>query len=494
MPSTVEKISTTRAKITVEIPFAELKPALDKAYQQLASQVNIPGFRKGKVPAAVINQRFGRGSLLNEAINEVLPDAYGKAVAEHNLAPLGQPDVEITRLEDGDVVEFVAEVDVRPDFDMPDFAGIAVEVEDHTVTDDEVDERIELLRKRFSTKTDVERAAAAGDLVNLDLEASQNGEVLPDAAAQGVTYVIGTGGMLDGLDEAVTGLEAGGEARFATTLVGGPYKDQPVDVQVVVNKVQQEDLPEVNDDFAQLVSQFDTVAEMRADLHGAVAANGRLAQASQARDKVLEAALELVAFDVPESVVAREVEVRTSQINAQLKQAGMTVETFLEQSDDEESETPDEFWASVARRSEQSLRAQILLDRIADDNQIGVDQADLTQLIFRKAQENGTSPEQEIQHMQEHNHLPEWMGEVRRGKALGFLLSAATVTSASGAVLDLSLLNADGTISDGTEAAQDDDETTAAAQSPDSPESADSPDSPDSPASPASPAEAPAAE
>lgn len=456
MPSTVEQLSPTRVRLTVEIPFSELKPALDKAYRQIASQVSIPGFRKGKVPPAVINQRFGRGAVLQDAINETVPEAYGRAIADHGLTPLAQPEIDLTKIEDGDVVELVAEVDVRPDFTVADFAEVKVSVDDLELTDEMVEERVEMLRRRFATQLEVDRAAQAGDIVTIDLQGSQDGVDLPEASAEGLTHQVGSGGMLDGLDDAVTGLRAGEEATFTSTLVGGPRRGEQADIKVTVTKVAEQQLPELNDEFAQLASEFDTVEEMRADLAEGALRVSRLQQATQARDKVLERLLELTPFELPEKLLEAEVEHRREQITTQLRQVGMTLEQYLAGNEDE-PRTEDEFWAEVTRSSEQAFRAQILLDKIADDRQVGVDQQDLTALIFRKAQENGTSPEQELQHMQEHNHLPEWMGEVRRGKALGLIVTSAEITSADGTVVDLARLQSDGTLLEETEEAEDED-------------------------------------
>jgi trigger factor len=445
LPSTVEQLSPTRVKLTIEIPFADLKPAIDKAYAQIASTITVPGFRKGKVPAAVINQRVGRGAVLQEAINEAIPGAYAAAVTEHSLSPLAQPEIDITKLEDNDRVELVAEVDIRPDFDLPDFATVKVAVENLSDIEPLIAERTNLLRERFATSTEVERAAADGDLVVLDLEGSRDGEPLPEASAQGISYVIGSGGMLDGLDEAVTGLSAGDTTTFSSTLVGGSLRGEESDITVTVQKVSSRELPELDDDFAQLVSEFDTVDEMKADLAESAARQARLEQAGGARDKVLEALLELTPFEVPERLVEGEKEARKNQIGQQLLQAGLTIEAYLDGNEAETATTPDEFWANVDASAEKSLKAQILLDKIADDRQIGVDQQDLTALLFRKAQENGTTPEQELSHMTEHNHMPEWMGEIRRGKALGLIVAGATITDADGKVVDLARLNADGT-------------------------------------------------
>lgn len=448
MPNTLEQLSSNRVKLTVEIPFDELKPSLDKAYKDIAAQVNVPGFRKGKVPAPVIDQRFGRGAVLQEAINDALPQAYSKAVSDNEVVPLGQPDIEVTKLEDNhsDVkVEFTAEVDVRPDFELPDLSEIKVEVPDVDVPDEDVDQRVETLRQRFATNTDVDRAAADGDVVTLDLKGTQNGEEIADASAEGVTYKLGSGGMLDGLDENVTGLKAGDSKTFESTLLGGSHRDEKADITVTVQKVSEQELPAVDDEFAQLVSEFDTVEEMRQDLRGAMENMARLDQAADARDKVLEAVIGKIDIDLPSKVVDAELEARRDQVNQQLAQAGLSVAQYLEDSE-EEAENEDEFWAEIEKRSLDALKAQVVLDKMADDDKIGVEQNELTELIVRKAQQAGTTPDQEAQHMIDHNHLPEWMEEIRRGKALASMVSRATVTDPQGDVLELDRIQSDGTI------------------------------------------------
>jgi trigger factor len=435
-------------KLTIEIPFADLKPAIDKAYSQIGSQITVPGFRKGKVPAAVINQRVGRGAVLQDAINETIPQAYAEAVAEHKLTPLAQPAIDITKLEDNELVELVAEVDVRPDFDLPDFTLVKVSVDNIADTAPIIEERTDLLRQRFATTTEVERAAETGDLVVLDLDGSNDGAPLEEASAQGISYILGSGGMLDGLDEAATGLKAGDSTTFTSTLVGGTLRGQDADVKVTVNKVSSRELPELTDEFAQLVSEFDTLEEMQADLADGAVRQARLDQAGSARDKVLEALLELTSFELPEALVLAEKEARRNQINGQLRQAGLTIESYLDNNEAETAETPEEFWENVDTSSEKSLKAQVLLDKVADERDIQVDNQELTMLIYRKAQENGTTPEQELSHMQEHDHMGEWVGEIRRGKALGLIVAGATITDEDGNAIDLSRLNADGTIND----------------------------------------------
>jgi trigger factor len=445
VPSTVEQLSPTRVKITVEVPFADLKPSMDKAYRQIAQSVNIPGFRQGKVPPMVIDQRFGRGAIIQEALNEALPQFYGQAVQENSLNPLAQPEVEVTRLEDGDLIEFTAEVDVRPDFDLPDFTTLDVTVDAVDVPESQIDEQVELLRNRFGSREAVERPAADGDIVTINLVARKDGEALEDATAEDLDYTVGSGQMLDGLDEAVTGLSAGESKSFTSTLVGGPLKGEEADIEVTVNKVQQQELPEADDEFAQLASEFDTIEELRADLASRLTAMARLDQAAKARDAVLEEVIGRLDLEVPENLLNTELEARKEQIQTQLGQAQLSLEQYL--SETEEGQDEEAFWADVEKRSTDALKAQMILDKVADERQISVDQNDLTSHIIRKAQQENTTPNEIAEHLQEHpHHIDEYMLEIRRGKSLALVVESATVKDSNGETVELSNLRPDGTV------------------------------------------------
>ena len=200
MKTDVEELSPTRVRLTVEVPFEELKPNLDHAYREVGKQVRVPGFRPGRVPPRVIDQRVGRGAVLEHAVNDAVPELYGKALQEHEMFALGQPDVEITKLDDGKELTFTAEVDVRPKFDLPDIDGLPVTVDDADVTDEQVDEYLGALRERFASLKGTDRPVEAGDYVSIDLSASVDGNAVEDAQASGLSYEVGSGSMLDGLE------------------------------------------------------------------------------------------------------------------------------------------------------------------------------------------------------------------------------------------------------------------------------------------------------
>ena len=446
MPSTVENLGPSRVKLTITVPFGDLQPAIDQAYKEIARSVNLPGFRRGHVPSALIDQRYGRGSVLQEAINAQLPNLYNQAVTDNQLHPLGQPAIDIARLEDGEVVELTAEVDVRPDFTLPDVSTINVTVDPADVSDAAVEERLTLLRQRFATYHDLDRLAAPDDVVVLDLTAAQDGVDLPDTDAHGMTYVVGAGGLVEGLDEAVTGLSAGQSKTFTSQLAGGPRAGQEAEITVTVTKVQERVLPKVDDDFAQLVSEYDTVDEMMAGLRDGLERIERAGQANAVRDKVLDAVIGQTDFELPQAVLDEEVAAHRQEIEDQLARTGLSVERYLAESAEETATTPEEFWAGITERTEKALRARLILDKVADDEEVAVTQDDLTEFIVGKAMEDGLTPDQEAQHMMEHNHLPEWAAEIRRRKALDQMVQQAGVKDSDGRKIDITRIRPDGTL------------------------------------------------
>jgi trigger factor len=460
--SAVETLSPTRAKLTVEVPFEELKPSLDAAYKKIAQQINVPGFRRGKVPPMVIDRQVGRGAVLDEAINEALPKLYVEALQANELEPLAQPEIDITKFEDNESLEFTAEVDVRPEVQLPDYTGLAVTVDDIAVDDEDVEEQVQALRERFASLSEVERAAADGDFVVMDLVARKDGEVVEGAEVSGMSYQVGRGGMLDGLDETLTGMSAGDEATFTSQLVGGDQQGEDVEVEVRVTSVKEQELPELDDDFAQTASEFDTVDELTEDIRARLSRSKRLEQAAAARDAVLERLLDMVDVPLPEGVVDSELAARREQIEQQLGYAGMSMEQYL----DNEKQTVDEFEADLEKRVRDAVAAQFVLDQVAKSAEIGVNEGELQEHLMRRAQQSGQNPQEFMQHMIEHNHIPEMVSEVLRGKALATVVEAATVTDRSGNHVGLKNLQPDGTIAEPTDEPADD-----AAESPAAPES-----------------------
>ncbi|MGI8667050.1 MAG: trigger factor [Jatrophihabitans sp.] len=437
MKSSVESLSPTRVKLAVEVPFEELKSSLDEAYRTIGSQVRVPGFRPGKVPARIIDQRIGRAAVLEEAVNKALPKAYTDAVRETGVKALGQPDIEVTQLEDNDHLAFTAEVDVRPEITVPAYDGLAVTVEDAQVSDDEVGEQFEALRARFGTLKGVERAVQTGDFVSIDLTATVDGVEVEGGSAQGMSYEVGSGELIEGLDDAIAGKSAGDSAEFGSTLAFGDHSGAQAQITVLVNSVKERELPAADDEFAQLASEFDTIEELRADLRTRLDRVKVLGQGAEARDKVLELLVAQTEVPLPESSVAAEIEWREHDVVHQLGHDDDAFTKYLET----EGKSKDEFTAELREIAEKSVKTQFILDSIADAEAVSVSDAELTEYIVRQAQRYGMAPQEFADQIVQAGNIAALVADVRRNKALATVLESATVTDASGNRVDLSALS-----------------------------------------------------
>lgn len=423
MKSAVETLTPTRVKLTVEVPAADLKPRLDAAYRAIGAQVQIPGFRKGKVPNRIIDQRFGRGAVVQEAVNEALPEYYTQAVAEHEIRPLGQPEVNLTSLpmEDGQDFVFEAEVDVVPEFELPDFSDISVEVEPVAATDEDLETRMEALRGRFATLKPITRKAKTGDHATIDLSARIGDEEIDSVT--GVSYEIGAGNMLEGLDKALRGTKAGETVEFTAPLAGGDRAGEAADITVTVQAVKERELPSLDDDFAQLASPHDTLEELQEDLRKQAEQAARFGQGIEARDKVLDAMLAKVEIPVPANLVEAE------------------VHRHLE---DEGRLADDTHRAEVTESTTKAMKTQFLLDALVARDEIGVDQGELIEYIMMTAQQYGMNPQEFAQQIDQGGQVQSMVAEVGRRKALANVLEAATVTDTEGNVVDLDDIDPDG--------------------------------------------------
>ena len=420
MKSAVETLNPTRVKLTVEVPFEELKPSLDEAYKTIGAQVKIPGFRPGKVPARIIDQRVGRAAVIEEAVSHALPRFYGQAVEETKIRPLGQPEVDVTGVPDaaaGGELTFTAEVDVRPEFELPDYSALTVQVDDLVVDESDVDNELTSLRQRFGTLVGVERVAIEGDFVSIDLSAEIGGEAID--AVSGVSYEIGSKNMLEGLDDTLVGMKVGETRQCTAPLAGGEHEGQAADVTVTVLAVKERELPALDDDFAQLASEFDTLAELTDNLRE-MAKEGRLRQQGiQARDKVLEALLAATEIPVPAGLVEAE------------------VHSHLEGEDRLED---DEHRAEVSERAAKALKTQFLLDALVEKEKVSVTQPELIEYLVLSAQQYGMAPDAFAKAIDDAGQVQSMVAEVARRKALAVVLEQAVITDASGQPVDLEAL------------------------------------------------------
>ncbi|MEU6564732.1 trigger factor [Nocardia nova] len=432
MKSTVEQLSPTRVRINVEVPFEELKPDFDKAYKALAQQVRIPGFRPGKAPAKLIEARLGRGAILEQVVNDALPTRYSEAVTASEVKVLGQPEIEITKIEDGDELAFTAEVDVRPEIALPDYESIEVTVEPLSIDDEDIDKQLQSLRQRFGTLKSVERAVADGDFVSIDLSATVDGEEVSEAATSGLSHEVGSGQLIEGLDEALIGLNAEESKDFTSTLVAGEHAGKDAVITVKVNSVKERELPEADDEFAQMASEFDTIDELKDDLRKRVEQSKKVEQAGEIRDKVLDALLDKTEVPLPEAAVQAEVD---AVLHDAVHGFDHDEAKFAEALEAQGS-TREEFDKDSKEAAEKSVKTQLLLDAVAESENTEVGQQELTERILFQSQRYGMAPEQFIQQIQQAGQLGAIFADVRRGKALAGVVIKATVTDTDGNAVD----------------------------------------------------------
>ncbi len=433
MKTDVEELSPTRVRLTIEVPFEELKPNLDQAYREVARQVRVPGFRPGRTPPRVIDQRVGRGAVLEQAVNEAVPQLYGKALAEHEVFALGQPDVEITKLDDGKELTFTAEVDIRPKFELPDLDGMAVTVDDAEVTPDQVEEYIGALRERFASLKSADRPAGDGDFVSIDLSAGVDGEQVEDAQASGISYEVGSNSMLEGLDEALAGMAAGDTRTFTAELAGGKLAGMQADVTVTVHSVKVKELPELDDEFAQSASEFDTLGELRAGTRTQLAAMRRAGQAEQARERALDAVLARVDIPLPANLVDQEIELRRQSLDDRLSRSGSALDSYL----DAVGMTPDELEAEFDKDARRSVKAGFILDKLAAQEDLDVDAAELSAYVTEQAYRMGVQPDRLAKELADRGQLGSVAADVLRTKSLRLIAERAKITDESGHPVDL---------------------------------------------------------
>ena len=398
--------------------FSELKPHIDGAYKTLSEKINIPGFRKGKVPAAMIDQRVGRGAVLDEAINAALPTFYSQAAKENDVLVIGRPNVDITELKDNEKLSFTVEVDIRPEIALPDFAQIKIEVDDVVVTDSDLDKQIESLQIRFGTLTTVEKTVESGDFVSIDLLATDGGKEIDGGSANEISYEVGSASMIEGLDEALIGLKVGESKSFETALVGMP-ESQKASVQVTLKAVKKRELPPLDDAFAKLASEFETLAELKADLSNRLKRVKELEQGAQARDLLVEKLTTTVEIPLPAEIIEAEV-------NDHLEKEGRLAD------DKHRAEVNEEVKATITR--------EFLLDSIVKAEAVSVNESELTEYLVRASSRYGMSPDQFIKEVSQAGQITTMVAEVARAKALAQVLGKVKIVDKSGKQVDIQAL------------------------------------------------------
>lgn len=440
MKSDVETLSPTRVKLTVAVTFDEFKPSVDRAYKEIASQITVPGFRRGKVPPAIIDQRMGHGAVLEQAINDALPKFYQQAAADQSVQPVSQPDVEVSEIPDlkaksGDL-GFTVEVDVLPEVTLPeDLSSFEVTVDEAKIDEDQVTAEIDALRDRFATLVEVDEPATDNSSVTLTLAAVLNGEEVEEA--EGIAYEVGSGNLVDGIDEALIGLSKGESTVFTSELRGGEHAGEAAEIKVLVEAVSKRELPELDDEFAQTASPFDTVEELTTAVRENVEQAGKIDQITQAQELFLEQLREKLDLPVPQSLV-----------DEQAQRLG--------------DDASDEDRATGIDNIKQGLQREFILDELVRKEQAVPTQEELSNYVVMTAQRFGIDPEQYMTLLQQQpGGVGNVVTEVTRRKGLLLALSEVTVKTADGTEIDLGLVEDDETEGGTDDKAADDKAATA---------------------------------
>ncbi|CAM3370002.1 trigger factor [Stackebrandtia soli] len=432
MKSTVETLSPTRVRLSIEVPFEELTPHLTQAYQKVGSQVKVPGFRPGKAPRAVIDQRVGKDAIYAQAVDLALPQQLAEAFTTNEIKALGRPEItEMADVAENEPFTFTAEVDVAPEFTLPELESLTVTVDSPDITDEQIDTEIENLRLRFGTLKTVERAAADGDFVTIDLKATIDGEEVEGGSASEMSHEVGAGNLVEGLDETLVGMSAGETRTFSTQLAGGDKAGSEAEVEVSVGTVKERELPELDDDFAQLASEHDTLDELKSATRENLSTRATNALAGQVRENTADALVEAVDIPVPDGVVDDEVKHRTEHLSEQLSSMGLELRSYLQA----QGQTVEEFETEMRDNAARGLRRQLVLDQLAEKLEVEVTSEQLTAEVVRRAQQQGVTEEQFPQFaemLRQRGLLRGIAGEVRRALALEEAVKAATVNDSAG--------------------------------------------------------------
>lgn len=420
MKSSVENVEPTKARLTVTVDYDELKPHMDAAYKEIAGQVNIPGFRKGSVPPRIIDQRFGRGAVIEQVVNQVVPEQLNAAIVENKLRPLAQPQIEVEEIPategaPGGQLVFTANLDIVPDFEIPELSGRTIEVDTIEVADDDIEAELDQLRGRFATLKNLDRPAEDGDYLTLDLTATVDGEEIDTLSD--VSYELGSGSMLPGQDDALRGASAGDDIQFTSSIAGGEHAGEDAVIDVKVTAVKERELPDVDDEFALMVSEFDTADELREDTARVVREGKKGTQALQARDRLLEQLVSEAEIVLPEAVLDAEVARRVGE------------------------EAEEEARKEVRDRIEADIRQQVFLDTLVESREVEVSQQELIDFMMHTAQ----TYEMDLGSMlQDQAQIQNLYAELARTKALVSVLGDVEVTDAEGEAVDLSAFTSTG--------------------------------------------------
>ena len=427
MQTTVESTAKHTVKLTVEVPVDEFTKDLDRAYRSIANQVRIPGFRKGKVPNRIIDAQVGRDVVMEEFLSSAVPTYFRDAVRTEDLAPIADPDIELEQVEDGKPLIFTAVVEVRPRLELSeaDFTGIAVERPSVEVTDEEIDDWVERLRERFAELEPVERPIQASDFVTIDVRATVHAEEVPEATRTDYLYFVGSGEFGEKLDAELAGKRAGDILKVNDVLPErfGDSAGSEVTLQVLVKDVKARRLPEADDDFAKTASEFDTLAELRADLAEKLRELKERDAEGEIRDRVLQALIDTVDVELPDSLIEEETEHRLTHARERAERAGLTLDQVLSSQGWDEARLREDSRDHAIR----AIKSDLVLEGVARAANLEVTADEIGTEIARLAQAYGRDAKEVAKTLDRSGQIVTLAGDIIRGKALDLLVERADI-------------------------------------------------------------------
>ena len=433
--STVELLDDNKVKLSVEVDEAEFDSAIDAAFKRIAKEVRMPGFRPGKAPRKLLEAQFGHGVGREEALREALPDYYAKAVVQHDVDVIAPPDIEITAGQEAGAVTFDAVVEIRPTVEVGGYDGLRVEIPSPTPSDEEIDEQIDRMRQQYAEFVAVERPAEDGDHVTIDIAGTHEGEEVPGLTTTDYDYEVGSGAVVAEIDENLRGASAGDELEFEADHPD-PDEEAPLAFRVTVKEVKEAVLPELDDEWAAESSEFETVAELRADLVKRMSSM-RIAQARMAlQQNTAEALAELVTAEVPEAMIENEIDARLQDLVQRLQQQGIDPGQYLAQM----GQTPEQLRAEFREPAEQAVKVDLALRTVAEAENLMPDDDKLTEAIDEMAAQSGMDGEELRERLTEVGQITPLRADLGKRDALEWLTENVELVDENGDPVDRALL------------------------------------------------------
>ncbi len=425
MSATIEKLSSNQVKLTVTVPAADFEAAMGRAYGKLRNRLTVPGFRKGKAPRKVIENYYGTGVLVEEAFNDILPGSYDKAVEETGAHPVDQPEIDITTLGAGEDCVYTATVYVRPEVTLGQYKGVAVPAAKWEVKPEEIDREIDRAAERVSRMVEVEdRAAQMGDTANIDYAGTVDGVAFEGGTSKNMPLELGSGMFIPGFEEQIVGMNKGEERDIHVTF---PEDYRATDLagkeavfHVKLNSLTRKEKPEINDDFAKDVSEFDTLADYRADVEKRLTEQAKTRAENERRDKILDAVCAGAQVDIPAPMIERQLDQRINNMEMQMRYQGLKLEDFLKYT----GQSLAQLRESYREEAQKQVLAELVLDAVRAAENIEATDEDVDAEIAKYAESAEKSAE-DIKKTLSDSDMDYFREMVKTQKALDLIVDAA---------------------------------------------------------------------